>query len=68
MFMTGARILLVYSLQLGSVMDPQWHRRNGFDGFGRTHQFLEESSRTHQFFGEIQYKSIEIRCFDIKVR
>ena len=29
----------------------QWRRQHGFDGFGRTHQFFERGSRTHQIFG-----------------
>ena len=30
----------------------QWRRQHGFDGFGRTHQFFERGSRTHQIFGK----------------
>ena len=30
----------------------QGPRQHGFNGFGRTHQFLEEGSRTHQFLAK----------------
>ena len=37
----------------------QWWRQHGFDGFGRTHQFLKEGSRTN-----IGKEGAEIKYFE----
>ena len=38
----------------------QWWLQHGFDGFGRTHQFLEMGSRTHQFLAKFNMNTKKI--------
>ena len=46
----GSNSQTVYNVVINQDrLQLQWRRKHGFDGFCRTHQFLEIGSRTHQF-------------------
>ena len=42
------------------VDTSQWWLKSGFDGFGRTHQVLEEGSRTHQILAKLNMNTNKI--------